>query len=53
MTTVAVGVLCMALGIWLGRYWANVAILLLLDKLELGKRSNVPGEAALPARKDA
>jgi hypothetical protein len=45
MTTVAVGVLCMALGIWLGRYWANVAVLRLLDKLELGKHSNATNQA--------
>jgi hypothetical protein len=38
METVAVGVICMAIGIAIGRYWANWAIIRLLDTVELGKR---------------
>jgi hypothetical protein len=34
MQTLAVGVLCLALGIWLGRRWADRAIARLLDRLD-------------------
>lgn len=37
---VIVGALCFGLGITLGRWWANKAVLLLLDKLEIGKSFN-------------
>jgi len=40
MTIVIVGVMCFGLGVTLGRWWANKAVMLVLDKLEIGKSSN-------------
>ena len=37
MQILAVGVLCLALGIWLGRRWADRAIARLLDRIEAGR----------------
>ncbi len=37
MITIVVGVVCLALGIWLGRWWANKAVLALLDELGIAK----------------
>jgi hypothetical protein len=49
MTAVIVGVICFGLGVTLGRWWANKAVLLLLDKLNIGQSSNATGERTLPA----
>jgi len=45
MTAVIVGVICFGLGVTLGRWWANKAVLLLLDKLNIGQSSNASHHA--------
>ena len=37
MTTILLCLLCLALGIWIGRWWAYRTVLTLLDTLGLGK----------------
>ena len=47
MITVVVGVLCMAFGFWLGRHLANMAVLRMFDRFELGTPKRKGGVGCL------